>query len=156
MGFDVLVQPTTVETDVAPTLGGELDENEQGILLTSDLTSDTTYSGIVMPWTIDSLTFGQCVYHTTTAHTVALADADAEGTMPCVGIYVGTNKVLTFGVVRQDTWTWTIGGRVYAGTDGNPTQTAPSGSGDFVQIIGVAVSADEIFINISLTEVKVA
>jgi hypothetical protein len=141
--------------DTTPQLGGELDENEKGILLTSDLTADTTYSGIVVPWTVSGLTFGQCVYHNTTAHTVALADADAVGTMPCVGMYVGTNKVLTHGIARQDTWAWTIGSRIYVGVDGNPTVTAPSGTGDYVQIIGIAVSADEIFVMPSLTEVKV-
>ena len=42
------------------------------------------------------------------------------------------------------------------GTSGNTlTQTAPSGSGDIVQILGVATHADRIFFNPSLTYAEV-
>ena len=145
--FESLVDDTT------PTQGGPLDENEKGIELTTNLTSNTTYSGIIAPYIVSGLTFGQLVYISGN-HACSLADADAVGTMPVVGMYVGTNLVLTHGFARQDTWTWTAGQRIYCGTDGNPTSTPPGGIGDYIQIIGVANSVDEIQVMPSLTEVK--
>jgi hypothetical protein len=79
------------------------------------------------------------------------ADADAATTMP--GMYMaaatiganGTGSVLIQGFARDDTWVWTVGGLVYASTTlGGMTQTAPSGTGDQVQVVGVATHADRI------------
>jgi hypothetical protein len=128
--------------------------NLPGGSITSSL-SDTSYSGTVTDWTVSGLTFGQCVYMTTTNHTAALADANLVGKMPVVGLYLSTNLVLTFGHIRQDTWSFgTAGKRVYVDGSGEPTVTAPSGSGDYVQIIGETTSATSIYFNPSLTEVK--
>ena len=142
-----------ISHDTTPQLGGELDENEKGILITSSLSANTTYSGYVVDWTISGLTFGQCVYLSGN-HTCSLADADASGTMPCVGLYVGTNRVLTHGSARYDSWSWTAGDRLYVGTDGNLTNTAPSGSGDYVQKVATATSATSVFFHGTLTEIK--
>jgi hypothetical protein len=58
----------------------------------------------------------------------------------------GSGDFLQIGTARDDTWNWTVGGLIYAsttGTTGNTlTQTAPSGTDDVVQIVGVAKSAD--------------
>jgi len=100
--------------------------------------------------------------HTTTGE-VVVADAGAIGTMPVIGIApaaisdTATGTILLQGFIRDDSWNWTLGGMIYAsGTAGEMTQTAPSGSGDFVQAIGVALSADVVYFNPSLTLVEVA
>lgn len=100
--------------------------------------------------------------HTTTGE-VVISDADAIGTMPVIGIApaaisdTATGTILLQGFIRDDTWNWTLGGILYAsGTSGAMTQTAPSGTGDFVQAIGIALSADVVYFNPALTLVEVA
>jgi hypothetical protein len=61
------------------------------------------------------------------------------------------------GLARDDSWDWTIGGLVYASTTaGELTQTPPSGTGDQVQVLGVAYSADEISFQPSPILIEVA
>jgi hypothetical protein len=133
----------------------------------TNLGTDHTASGIIVDALADitGINIGDAVYVKSDGD-FALADADATTTMPVVGIAienssVGVNmSVLTHGVIRDNTWAWTVGGLVYVsttGTTGNTlTQTAPSGTGDQVQVVGVALSADKLFVNPSLTVVEVA
>ena len=100
--------------------------------------------------------------HTVTGE-VVITDADAIGTMPVIGIApaaisdTATGTILLQGFIRDDSWTWTPGGVLYAsGTAGAMTQTAPSGTGDFVQAVGVALTADVVYFQPSLTLVEVA
>jgi hypothetical protein len=83
-----------------------------------------------------------------------LADANGTGTYPATGLATATvatgnaTTVLVRGVVRNDAWTWTPGGRIYLSTTaGGLTQTAPATSGDKVQDVGFALSADVAWIN---------
>jgi hypothetical protein len=82
-----------------------------------------------------------------------LADANGTGTYPARGLAVaaGTDNnamsVLTSGIARNDAWAWTVGGTIYLSTTaGGLTQTAPSGSGEHVQVMGFALSADAMFV----------
>ena len=53
--------------------------------------------------------------------------------------------------------TFTVGNDVYVGTAAGTVQTAaPSGSGDTVQKVGVAIHADKIYFNFNTTEVLLA
>lgn len=83
-----------------------------------------------------------------------LADADSVATMPCIGITlmiatVGQGvEVLLHGYIGDSTWTWTTGSEVYVSTTaGELTQTAPSGAGDIVQVVGMATSSTFIYFN---------
>jgi hypothetical protein len=78
-----------------------------------------------------------------------LADANGTGSYPAAGLAVATastgnaTSVLVRGVVRNDAWNWTPGGRIYlSATPGGLTQTAPATSGDKVQDVGFALSAE--------------
>jgi hypothetical protein len=93
------------------------------------------------------------------------ADADATGTsinMLGLALEVSSdgaalNVALPGCFIRDDTWTWTIGGPLYAsGTLGAMTQTAPSGSGDVVRVVGFAVTADVVFFQPSPDYITVA
>ena len=95
------------------------------------------------------------------------ADADAVGTMPAIGVALEANasgsdaviKVLIQGVLRDDTFDFTPGADLFIGTSDNAgliTETAPSGSGDTVQKVGVALTADTAFLNFNTTEVLLA
>lgn len=85
------------------------------------------------------------------------ADADAAATMPVIAMATAaitadaSGVFLLLGFVRKDAWAWTIGGLLYAdegtgGTIGGMTQTAPAGAGDQVQVIGIAITADIIYL----------
>lgn len=95
-----------------------------------------------------------------------LADADAYATASAAFMCLETvttgnpASYLALGIARNDSWTWTVGGLVYlstTGTTGNTlTQTAPSGSGDIVQIIGIATHADRMYFKPELVQIEVA
>lgn len=86
-----------------------------------------------------------------------IGDADSVTTSRCVAMSLGTvlanatGVYLLSGIARNDTWNWTVGGPVYLTTTGTTTntlsQTAPSGSADAVQVLGIATHADRMFFN---------
>lgn len=90
------------------------------------------------------------------------ADADAAATMPCVAVAletgIGSKQVLLQGFVRNDAWNWaSVGQPVYVSTTaGAFTQTPPGGTGDQVQVVGVALTADIIYFRPDLTLVEIA
>ena len=94
-------------------------------------------------------------------------DADAHGTGQAIGMAIeagsdgGATKFLFYGFARDDDWAWTIGAPVYATVTGTSTntlsQTAPTGSADIVQIVGIAgPTADMMFFNPALVIVEIA
>jgi hypothetical protein len=56
-----------------------------------------------------------------------------------------TCSMLRVGRVQDNDWAWTVGGLIYASAAvvGGLTQTAPSGTTDIVQVVGVAYHADK-------------
>lgn len=127
------------------------------------LASDHTWSGLTTTLTAGAgLAIGNLCYVGADGK-MELIDADAAATMPGVAIATATitedatGVFLIRGFIRDDTWNWTVGGILYGSTTaGGMTQTAPSGSGDQVQVVGVALTADIIYFNPSLTLVEVA
>ena len=94
---------------------------------------------------------------------VGPADADAASTMPAIGVALEAKgdgeatKILIAGVLRDDSYNFTPGADLFIGTTaGQITATAPSGSGDTVQKVGVALTADSIYVNFNTTEVLLA
>lgn len=157
IGLNSMVEDTT------PQLGGDLDLNEHYIELTPIPNSDDTGSGQMAPMTVDANTIGvgSALHMDTDGHWIE-ADADVIATMPCSALALetgtGSKKVLLQGFMRNDGWTWTVGGIIYVScTVGTLTQTAPAGNGDFVQIVGFATHADRMWFspNLNLVEVKV-
>lgn len=131
------------------------------LLPTTDHTATGLTAQMLAGGTIGA--FETVCIHTTTDE-VVISDADAIATMPVIGIApaaiadTATGTILLQGFIRDDTWNWTLGGILYADntTAGGMTQTAPSGTGDLVQAVGVALSADVVYFNPSLTLVEVA
>ena len=50
----------------------------------------------------------------------------------------------------DDDWNFTPGGRVYLAEGGGFTQTAPSDTGDLVQVVGVALTDERIALDVSI------
>jgi hypothetical protein len=110
-----------------------------------------------------SMGFGQPAYIQSTGKP-GLADADAAATMPAIGLVVVASTdadtpctVLTHGVITDTDWNWTVGNTIYVadGDAGAVTATLAdiSDTNDVVQVVGIAVHADSIFVNPSLTTV---
>lgn len=117
-----------------------------------------------------SMTMGQVGFIDSSGE-VDLADADASATMPvsvmCASA-VATDATGTFLLpgsvihLHSTTPAWTIGGLVYAGSGATTAHTAgainqgvPTGSGDQVQVVGVALAADILLFNPSPVLVEI-
>lgn len=151
---DGVIQLASVTTQL------NLDDNlSLNMDATADGMADDSYNG-------ETISGRNCGENLTQWDTVRLAndsdpwhqaDANAAGEFPAIGISVAactdTNAavILVKGVVRNEGWTGlTPGGAVYLSTTaGGLTQTAPSTSGDAVQIIGWALSDSEIYFDFS-------
>lgn len=126
-------------------------------LLKGSLGTDDTWNGTA----ITNLPVGATIEQWSPAYLGSggkwlVADANGSGTFPAIAIIAstasdGTNvNAIVQGVVRNDAWAWTVGGSLYLSTTaGEITQTPPSGSGEAVQRIGVALSADSAYFNLS-------
>jgi hypothetical protein len=112
--------------------------------------TDDTYQGTTINGRNAGATIAQWeAVYLDASGTWQLADANGTGTYPARGLavaaYSSTNPavVIDNGVVRNDAWAWTIGGPIYLSTTaGGLTQTAPSASGDKIQLMGYALTAD--------------
>lgn len=138
----------------------------KSIILDDEPASDHGYSGIVSVHQADVTCAIGDVVSLAADGNYDFGDADAAATSTglkmCVESITATNtgKMLDVGYVRDDTWAWTVGGRIYlsiTGTTGNTlTQTAPSATGDQVVVVGVATHADRMYFNPSSVLVEVA
>lgn len=125
-------------------------------------TSDRTANGLKTTDTVgENVAFGDLLYMKSDGK-YWKADADQASLMPGVVMALETiladaaGALLHKGYVRYDTWNWTPGDILHAGnTAGAIQQPAPSGSGDQVQIVGYAITADIIFFNPQLVMVEV-
>ena len=98
--------------------------------------------------------------HTTTQEVVT-ADASAYATARVLGIApaaisdTATGTVLLHGFIRDDTFAFTAGSTLYLSeTAGAMTHTAPSTDGAFVNVVGVALSPDVVYINPSMDVIE--
>jgi hypothetical protein len=102
-----------------------------------------------------------CIHSVT--QEVVIADASAVATARAIGFAPAaisdteTGTILLQGTVRDDTWTWTPGGAIYLSeTGGSVTQTVPTTSGAFVQVVGVALSPVLMYFNPDMSIIELA
>jgi len=128
------------------------------IFVNAALGTNNTFSGLGIAGLNAGETIAQwdLVYLDATSGEWLLADADAVGNWPAWGMAVeaGTDgnalAVVQRGTVRNDSWAWTPKAKLYLDetTAGGMTETAPSTSGDCIQPVAIAITADIILINI--------
>jgi hypothetical protein len=81
------------------------------------------------------------------------ADANGSGTYPVMYLAAATilanasGVFLRNGFARNDAWNWTVGSTIYLSTAAGLTQTAPSTTGDVMQVVGRATHADRMDFN---------
>lgn len=117
------------------------------------LAADDTFEGMFLTLTnTGGVTQWDAVYVNASTQ-LALADANGSGTYPCWGLATATastgvaTTIVLYGIVRNDGWSWTPGGSIYLSTTaGGLTQTAPSATGDKVQVIGKALNVTTILL----------
>lgn len=128
-------------------------------------TTDLTGTGITSSDLVanENQAFGDVCFINSTGQ-AQLGDADAIATASCVVMALETittdnaGLYLKLGLARNDSWNWTIGGLIYlstTGTSGNTlTQTAPSGTDDVIQLLGVAKTADIVYFKPELVQLE--
>lgn len=128
--------------------------------------ADDKHAGIVLEFlAAESIAVGQLVYMSTTDGRVGLADADATGKYPAIGVAVSAQgsagsavKILTHGTFNDSDGfggDLTEGNKLYLSeTAGGFTATAPSDDGDIVQVVGIAIGPRDVFINPSLDVIE--
>ena len=139
--------------------GGIVDVAQEAHLDSSP--ADETVSGITATFTAgEDLVRGEVVFFKASDSKMWKALATGSGTMPAVAMAAAdisadaTGKFLLFGFL-QDNGTfpaYTVGGTLYApeaetSSQNVPEQTAPDSDGDFVQVLGYAVTANAVFFN---------
>jgi len=117
--------------------------------LTATLGTDHTYNGTTIVGTAgESLVFGDFVYFKFSDLKWWKANASAYATARTRGIAVVTlsandaGKILIEGVIRDDSWNWTAAEVWLSTTAGAGTSTQPSTTGNQIQFLGTALSAD--------------
>jgi hypothetical protein len=145
-------------------LGGLSDDDHSQYQLVNDsavLTVNGTYRGKTATVTVDdaSAVFSSALYIAADFN-YDRCDADDAGTMPCVVLALeagaGSKLVLREGQICNTDWNWSTGVIYVDTTTGGLTQTPPSGSGDSVQIVGYAMSADTMYFDPDSTVVVIA
>jgi len=120
-------------------------------------------TGVIFSFTAGTtLAVGDVVY-LGTGGKVLLADADADTTMPALGICTSASTdtnpvdVMIQGIMKLTGWSFTAGDNIFVSTTaGDVTATAPSGTGDTVQKVGVATASDAVYFNFNTTELVLA
>lgn len=133
-----------------------------GIAQPSLSVADDSFSGITNTMTAGTGVVLGNVCYVGSDGKMELADMDAVATAFAMAIALGTiadNASGSFGLwgyMRDDSaYNFTPGQPIYlSGTPGAITQTAPSGTDDVVQILGIAMTADIWYFNPQLVQVE--
>ena len=154
----IIEEGTNTDTEVSSAVNLKHTQNEdQKLNLAVTLSSDHTWSGLKDYETVgESVVFGDLLYFNWTDKEWKKTDADLAANMPGLRIALETKSdgqdcyMLVMGYIRDDTWDFT-GAMVYASvTPGAMSSTAPTETGDQVQRVGVAKSADILFFDPSI------
>jgi hypothetical protein len=140
---------------------GDIVAGSNGTNFGSIITTSGTYTGDTMTVTVDdaSSVLGSVLTQAADFN-YDRADADAAATAPgyCMALTTssGSKQVLLKGQVCDTSWNWSAGKLYLSETTGEMTQTKPSDSGDQIQVLGWALSANTIFFDPVIMIVEVA
>lgn len=126
------------------------DQSHSGDTITMTVSASASYSAFGQPMFLNSSGELDTANATDSTTAPALCLLAQSGT--------GSKKCVVSGVETRTAWSWTAGGIIYLSTDPSTntglTQTAPSGSGNIVQAIGVALSAHSIFVRPTMVTIE--
>ncbi len=170
-GVDVLgdlTVDTTAVIDGATTINGQLNQNgdiklgaSASIILDDTPTGQTTSgSGTIVEWSVSESTTAGTLYVVKTNGGWTTADADSEAKSTAMAaIALGgnaTSGMLLQGFFYKASHGFAIGSPLYiSNTAGAFSNTRPTGTGDYVRIIGYATSTNYIYFDPDKTWVKI-
>jgi hypothetical protein len=158
-GFTSIDVGSGAITTTGTVSGGIVDVAQEAHLDSSP--ADETVSGITATFTAgEALERGEVVYFKASDSKMHKAVASAAGTMPAVAMAAAdisadaTGKFLLYGFIADNGTfpSYTVGAKIYApeaetSSQNVPEETAPDSDGDFVQVVGYAVTANSLFFN---------
>ena len=161
---DAFVVGGSLDVTGASTLAGLTFTNATGTLLsvterTFDGTPNTDHSAVgevTMTFNAGTTTVAMDLLYMASDGEWGLADASASTTasgMLAIGLTSGTNGnalnvALPGSFVRDDSWNWTPGNRIFLSeTTAGYTTSTPSTTNSVIRVIGYAVTADVIYFN---------
>lgn len=130
------------------------------IVYDTNIATNSQMNGTIIKSVASSTVQG--VLYALTANSPAweAADADASNATNLLAIATSTNAnlgMLLNGVFRDSSHGFTVGSPLYVSTtSGVLTQTAPSGTGDYVRVVGYAIDANHIYFNPDNTWVQIS
>ncbi len=121
----------------------------------------TEGNGLVIKLHSSTTVFGKIYYKSNLAAAWSQADADSDGTTRMLAVALGTSSandgMLLQGIIRIASHGLSAGAPLYVSTTaGEFTTTAPSGSGDYVRVVGYTIDSNTIYFNPSGTWVEVS
>jgi len=138
---------TTSEVDTL--LAGKADALHNHPQLVLEIPADGDWSGTAVPMTVATDGGAFALHYVNASGQLEPADADADTTMPgmfmALAAGTGAQNMLVQGFVTNSAWSFTPGAILYASTTaGGLVETAPSGFGDQVQTVGLAITTTTI------------
>ena len=158
-GFTSIDVGSGAITTTGTVSGGIVDVAQEAHIDSSP--ADETVSGITATFTAgEALERGEVVYFKASDSKMHKAVATATGTMPAVAMAAAdisadaTGKFLLYGFIADNGTfpSYTVGAKIYApeaetSSQNVPEEAAPDSDGDFVQVVGYAVTANSLFFN---------
>lgn len=133
-----------VANDTTPQLGGNLDLSDYSIVMDSLPDSNYGASGMIYNMQVDWNDTGVgCPLHMDTdGHLIQCTAVSGSTSMPCsmMALEAGTGmkRVLWSGSLRNDSWSWSQGDRIYVSTVAGALTNVKPNNGHWKQEIGVA------------------
>ena len=130
------------------------------IVYDTNIATNSQMNGTIIKSSASSTVQGVLYALTTNAPPWEAADADSSITTRLLAIATSTNAtagMLLNGVFRDSAHGFTVGAPLYvSNTAGVLTNTAPSGTGDYVRVVGYAIDANHIYFNPDNTWVQIS
>jgi hypothetical protein len=143
----------TATTDVTLASGASLvltppaaDNKTTGILLGGQDLDTNAYSGTGSGGIV-YLNSADTAWDTADHDTLAESGPVMLAMVPTATASGDPFELLTYGLIKETAWSWTVGATLYLGNSGAMTETAPTDNGDTVRVVGHAVDATTVLFN---------
>ena len=140
---------------------GEVELDGNGGILLNTAPSGTEGNGIIIKLHSTATTAGNLYYKSNFAAAWSQADADSDGATRMLAVALGTSSstdgMLLQGIFRKASHGFSAGAPLYVSTTaGAFTTTAPSGSGDYVRVVGYVIDSNTIYFSPGTAWVEVS
>ena len=140
---------------------GEIELDGNGGMLLNTAPTGNEGNGIIIKLHSTTTTAGNLYYKSNFAAAWSQADADSDGATRMLAVALGTSSsndgMLLHGIFRKASHGFSAGAPLYVSTTaGEFTTTAPSGSGDYVRVVGYVIDSNTIYFSPGTAWVEVS